>query len=71
MESEGIESDQLADVVGDSLDEIGAAHLREGQERVVARLDASSRIRRGERAKLWADTDRLRLFDPDSGASLT
>jgi multiple sugar transport system ATP-binding protein len=71
MESEGIESDQLADLVGDSLDETGAAHLREGEEQVVARLDASSKIRRGEKAKLWADTARLRLFDPDSGASLT
>jgi multiple sugar transport system ATP-binding protein len=71
MESEGVESDQLADVVGDSLDEIGAVHLREGKEQVVARLDASSAIRRGEKAKLWADTARLRLFDPESGASLT
>jgi multiple sugar transport system ATP-binding protein len=71
MESEKVESDQLADLVGDSLDEIGAAHLREGEEQVVARLDASSQIRRGERAKLWVDTTRLRLFDPDSGASLT
>jgi multiple sugar transport system ATP-binding protein len=71
MESKGVESDQLADIVADSLDEIGAVHLREGQEQVVARLDASSEIRRGERAKLWADTARLRLFDPDSGASLT
>jgi multiple sugar transport system ATP-binding protein len=71
LESEGIESDQLADAVGDNLAEVGAAHLREGQEQVVARLDASSGIRRGERAKLWADTARLRLFDPDSGASLT
>jgi multiple sugar transport system ATP-binding protein len=70
MESDGVESDQLADLVGDSLDETGAAHLREGQEQVIARLDASSAIKRGERAKLWADTDRLRLFDPDSGASL-
>jgi multiple sugar transport system ATP-binding protein len=70
MESERVESDQLADLVGSSLDEIGGAHLREGQEQVVARLDASSEIRRGERAKLWADTARLRLFDPDSGASL-
>jgi len=70
LESEGVDSDQLADVVGDSLDEIGAAHLREGQEQVVARLDASSGIRRGETARLWADTDRLRLFDPASGESL-
>jgi multiple sugar transport system ATP-binding protein len=71
MDSEGIESEQLADIVGDSLDEIGAAHLREGQEQVVARLDASSRIRRGEKAKLWVNTAHLHLFDPESGASLT
>jgi multiple sugar transport system ATP-binding protein len=71
IESEGVESDQLADLVGDSLDETGAANLREGQEQVIARLDASSKIRRGERVQLWADTARLHLFDPDSGASLT
>jgi len=71
MESEGVKSDQLADIVGDSLDEIGAAHLREGEEQVVARLDAASAIRRGERAELWVDTAHLHLFDPESGASLT
>jgi multiple sugar transport system ATP-binding protein len=70
IESEGVESDQLADLVGDSLDETGAANLREGEEQVVARLDASSQIRRGERAELWADAARLHLFDPDSGESL-
>ena len=71
LDAERIESDQLADLVGDSLDETGAAHLREGQEQIVARLDASSRIRRGEKAKLWADTDRLLLFDPESGERLS
>jgi multiple sugar transport system ATP-binding protein len=70
IESEGVESDQLADLVGDSLDETGTANLREGQEQVVARLDAASQIRRGEEAELWADTTRLHLFDPDSGALL-
>jgi multiple sugar transport system ATP-binding protein len=70
IESEGVQSDQLADLVGESLDETGAANLREGEEQVVARLDASSQIRRGERARLWVDTSRLQLFDPDSGASL-
>ena len=71
IESEGVESEQLADLVGESLDETGAANLREGEEQVVARLDASSRIRRGEKAQIWVDTSRLHLFDPDSGASLT
>jgi multiple sugar transport system ATP-binding protein len=70
IESEGVESDQLADLVGDSLDETGAANLREGEEQVIARLDASSEISRGKKAELWADTTRLHLFDPDSGASI-
>jgi multiple sugar transport system ATP-binding protein len=70
IESEGVESDQLADLVGNSLDETGAANLREGQEQVVARLDASSKVRRGQRVELWADTTKLHLFDPDSGARL-
>jgi multiple sugar transport system ATP-binding protein len=70
IESEGVQSDQLADLVGDRLDETGAANLREGEEQVIARLDASSRVRRGEEAELWADTSQLHLFDPDSGASL-
>jgi multiple sugar transport system ATP-binding protein len=71
IDSKRVESDQLADLVGDSLEETGAANLREDQEQVVARLDASSKIRRGERAQLWADTSELHLFDPDSGASLS
>jgi multiple sugar transport system ATP-binding protein len=70
IESEGVESDQLAELVSDSLAETGAANLREGEEQVVVRLDASSAIRRGEKAQLWVDTSRLHLFDPDSGANL-
>jgi multiple sugar transport system ATP-binding protein len=71
IESEGVESDQLADLVGDSLDETGAANVREGQEQVVARLDASSGVKRGTEAELWVDTSQLHLFDPDSGANLS
>ncbi|MFN8162449.1 MAG: sn-glycerol-3-phosphate ABC transporter ATP-binding protein UgpC [Solirubrobacterales bacterium] len=70
IESEGVESDQLADLVADSLDETGAANLREGEEQVVARLDPTSEVRRRERAQLWADTAKLHLFDPESGESL-
>jgi multiple sugar transport system ATP-binding protein len=71
IESEGVESDQLADLVGDSLDETGAANVREGQELVVARLDAASGVKRGAEAELWVDTSHLQLFDPDSGANLS
>jgi multiple sugar transport system ATP-binding protein len=70
VESEGVESEQLADLADESLDETGAANLREGEEQIVARLDPASRIRRREKAELWADTSKLHLFDPESGESL-
>jgi multiple sugar transport system ATP-binding protein len=40
------------------------------RNQLVARLDAASRVRHGEDAKLWFDARRLQLFDPDSGRSL-
>jgi multiple sugar transport system ATP-binding protein len=70
VESEGVKSEQLEDLVGESLSETGAGGLREGQERVVARLDPTSKVRRREKAKLWADTAKLHLFDPESGERL-
>ncbi|MDX6589217.1 MAG: multiple sugar transport system ATP-binding protein, partial [Solirubrobacterales bacterium] len=71
IESEGVESDQLSELAADSLDETGTANIREGQEQVVARLDPTSKARRGERIELWADTAKLHLFDPESGEALT
>jgi multiple sugar transport system ATP-binding protein len=70
IESEGIQSDQLADLVGERLAETGAAGLREGQEQIVARLEPTSKVRRREKAELWADTRKLHLFDPESGDRL-
>ncbi len=70
IESEGVQSDQLADIVEESLDETGAGEIREGHEQVVARLDPTSKVKRREHAQLWADTARLHLFDPQSGESL-
>jgi multiple sugar transport system ATP-binding protein len=70
IESEGVQSDQLADLVGDRLDETGAANVREGQEQIVARLDPTSEVTRGGRTELWADTAKLHLFDPETGESL-
>jgi multiple sugar transport system ATP-binding protein len=70
VESEGIQSDQLADLVEDRLDETGAAGMREGQEQIVARLEPTSKVRRRETAQLWADTAKLHLFDPESGERL-
>ncbi len=70
VESEGIQSEQLADLVGERLAETGAAGLREGEEQIVARLDPTSKVKRKESARLWADTGKLHLFDPDSGERL-
>jgi multiple sugar transport system ATP-binding protein len=70
IESEGVQSDQLADLVEDRLDETGAANIREGHEQVVARLDPTSKVERGGRTELWADTAKLHLFDPETGESL-
>jgi multiple sugar transport system ATP-binding protein len=70
VESEGIQSDQLADLVGERLAETGAAGLREGQEQIVARLEPTSKVRRKQTARLWADTAKLHFFDPESGERL-
>jgi multiple sugar transport system ATP-binding protein len=70
IESEGVQSDQLADIVEESLDETGAGEIREGHEQIVARLDPTSKVKRRERAQLWADTAKLHLFDPENGESL-
>jgi multiple sugar transport system ATP-binding protein len=70
VESEGVQSDQLADLVGERLEETGAVGIREGKEQIVARLEPTSRVHRRETAKLWADTAKLHLFDPESGESL-
>jgi multiple sugar transport system ATP-binding protein len=70
VESEGVQSDHLADLASDRLDEIGAASIREGKQQIVARLEPTSKVRRREPAKLWADTAKLHLFDPESGESL-
>jgi multiple sugar transport system ATP-binding protein len=71
VESPGIQSDQLADVIADRLEETGTPEPREGQEQLVARLEPTSKVRRRDTAKLWADTDKLHLFDPESGENLS
>jgi len=71
VESAGVQSDQLADVIADRLEETGAPEQREGHEQLVARLEPTSKVKRRDTAKLWADTAKLHLFDPESGENLT
>ncbi len=46
VESGGVESEQLADLVEERLEETGVPEVREGQEQIVARLDPASKIKR-------------------------
>jgi multiple sugar transport system ATP-binding protein len=71
VESGGVESDQLADLVSERLEETGVPEMREGQEQIVARLDPASKIKRGDSTELWADTSKLHLFDAESGERLS
>ncbi|GAA3702773.1 sn-glycerol-3-phosphate ABC transporter ATP-binding protein UgpC [Arthrobacter ginkgonis] len=38
---------------------------------IVATLDADSKLRGGQRARLWLDTRRVHIFDPGTGENLT
>ncbi len=63
----GLESDHLQDLA----EHTGAAEVSGAEDQIIARLDSSSKARRGEDAELWVDTTQLHLFDPDGGARLT
>jgi multiple sugar transport system ATP-binding protein len=71
VESGSVESDQLADLVSERLEETGVPEMREGQEQIVARLDPTSKIKRRASTELWADTSKLHLFDAESGERLS
>jgi multiple sugar transport system ATP-binding protein len=64
---EGMESEHLTELAEDT----GAGDVPGEEGQIIARLDASSKVQRGEEAELWADASRLHLFDSDSGESLT
>ena len=38
---------------------------------VNARLDAAARVSPGAQADLWVDTERMHVFDVETGANLT
>ncbi len=68
LESDRVESEQLQELAEDA----GGADLPQADtSQVVARLDAASKVKRGETAEVWVDTTKLHLFDPESGESLT
>jgi multiple sugar transport system ATP-binding protein len=68
VEAEEVTSSELEELAQDA----GATdlpHSHEGSQ-VVARLDATSRIEEGAEAELWFDSEKLHIFDPESGRNL-
>ncbi len=64
----GVESEELAELAADA----GLGDVPTSAEHTaVARLEAISEIKRGDEAELWVDTEKLHLFDADTGQSLT
>jgi multiple sugar transport system ATP-binding protein len=68
VESERVSSSDLEELARDT-DESTLGRSRDGVP-IVTRLGAASRIREGQEAEIWFDTDRLYLFDSESGRSL-
>ena len=62
---EGARSDQLDDLAKDAGNDLHSDGVP-----VTARLDAASHVRRGQTARLWYDTEKLALFDAESGLNL-
>jgi multiple sugar transport system ATP-binding protein len=68
LESGGVESQELTELAEDS--GVGEVPGAGGDGQVVARLDAASKVARGEEAELWVDTSKVHFFDAASGKSL-
>ncbi len=67
LKGQGAASGHLQEIAGDlETVEMSAG----GDAQVVARLDAASKVKRGDSAELWLDTRRVLLFDADSGETL-
>ncbi len=69
FEGDDIESEELRELQQDAGTEDVPKSGVGGH--AVARVDAGSGVKSGERTKLWLDTDKIHLFDAADGASLT
>ena len=68
VEEQDLGSEELEELAADA----GVSDMSAGDDghAIVARLDADSKIQQGEEAELFFESDKLHLFDPETGASL-
>jgi multiple sugar transport system ATP-binding protein len=68
-ETEHIEAEELRELEEDA----GTADVPQSgtSGHAVARVDAASDVRPGSTARLWLDPNKLHLFDPSDGSSMT
>jgi multiple sugar transport system ATP-binding protein len=67
VETAQLEAEELRELAEDA----GTAEVpSSGEGQVVARIEAASKISRGDEAELWLDSSRLYFFDPSNGQSL-
>jgi len=69
VKGDRLESQELQELAEDS----GAGEVpgAGGEGQIVARLDAASKVKRGEEAELWVDTSKLHFFDAETGKNLS
>ncbi len=62
------------DAIGRQLDQLAGDLDMENssgdESQIVARLDATSRVREGEESEIWLDARKIHLFDPETGEAL-
>jgi multiple sugar transport system ATP-binding protein len=68
LQAEEVQSTELDELAADAgLHEVPSAG---GGTQVVARLDAASKVERGQPAELWLDSSKMHFFDPGTGKNL-
>ncbi|SES44153.1 ABC transporter ATP-binding protein [Actinokineospora terrae] len=67
VEGETATSAELDELAAES----GSAEMTDNGAQIVTRLSAASPIKEGDEAEVWFDPDKLHLFDPKDGRTLT
>jgi multiple sugar transport system ATP-binding protein len=65
VKGEGARSRDLDDLAADAGNDLHGDGVS-----ITARLDAASKVRRGQTARLWYDVSKVQVFDADGGANL-